>query len=75
MSVSYTISTWQPEIATYFDRYRDWQIVICRCSNWTMTWFDLENMNDLVLLIANHMLEDHDSHYADVVQWVRENWT
>lgn len=63
----------QPEARSWYAGVYDAQVVVCDCQ-WKITWFDYDNWNELVLIVAKHFLDDHDYEYDMISRWVSDNW-
>jgi hypothetical protein len=60
-----------PTIRTWDDNLLAAKVVVCSCG-WKITWFDLENLNTLIIIIAEHWLYDHDCSFDSISNWLSQ---
>lgn len=60
-------------IRSWFDGPTLGRVFTCECGVWRLNDYELDN-NDIVIMIAQHWIHDHDHKYEDVTRWVNENW-
>jgi hypothetical protein len=48
-------------------------VIVCGCGVWRLDPFTLDH-NDIVILVAQHWINEHDYDYNEVSKWTQTNW-